>query len=616
MLVYLGITYLTAKMMCLEKSNKIIYNRIYEGKEMCFMRKMAKTNKIGWQLILMTAFIIVLPSILFFAFIVNKYSQDLLSRAITERQNILKEINLCTELQFEEYQELSMIIYYDQTIKSFIDSCEYENPSEEELTSLTKAMNTIINSKSCVDTLMICFGDTVYRYGRNFFEMDEYRNKYEDLVLERDGRCIWLPTEQMRVAVSHKKDFALGRAINTSYKTVGTLYMFCSSDLFSQIMTNDALTRDNSHYYVVGIGNQIVMSDDTAAIGTSKEFEFGLDDCVGDEGHFSIGSGKNQQIVTYARMKNTGWVSLIISDSNAISANARSVQKIAQIFTMAYFAALALGYMLIIRLIIRPIQKLSSGMNLVSEGKFMEVQISSENNEITRLTECFNDMVLHIRNLMNRVREEELEKNRQRIKVLYMQIGPHFLYNTLTSIKWLAVLNNQQNIKQMVDSLMKLMTGVMYNEKDDIPLKKELELLEGYIYIQKMRFTNFTVIYDIPQSIMNVKIGRFMLQPFVENSILHGLRDVPYEGVIKIHAWCDDVLNIEVKDNGRGFDAGILEGKHGSDQEKDHIGIKNVKERIQLHYGKDYGVCVTSSVQNGTTVLIRIPIIREEPDND
>lgn len=121
-----------------------------------------------------------------------------------------------------------------------------------------------------------------------------------------------------------------------------------------------------------------------------------------------------------------------------------------------------------------------------------------------------------------------------------MQIGPHFLYNTLNSIKWMAVLNNQPGIKQMVESLMKLLGAVAYNKEDEISLREELELLESYIFIQKVRFMNFRVEYDVPEQVLSMKIGRFMLQPFVENCIIHGLHGLDYEGVIRIRIPADD----------------------------------------------------------------------------
>lgn len=575
------------------------------------MKHKKKISRISWQFIMLILLTIVLPSLVFFVYIVNRYSNDLLDRAIITRQSVLEEINRCIKLQFEDYQELSMTIYYDDEIKSLINSGDYSDPSPKQLEYLEKSMLAIINSKYNVDKIMLCFGDRVYEYGRTFSGMEEFREKYEPSVLAKEGRCIWLPTEIMQGALYRKpKDFVLARAINNENTNVGIFYLFLSDNFFSRIMTNDVLTSDNSHYYIIGQGGQIVASD-TNTVGTAAHLPFDTDMMTGETGYFTLTDNGREEVITYSKMKLTGWTSIIVSDSSAIFANARQIEKIAAIFMTVFVLALILAYYITNRTIIEPVYRLYDGIRHVSEGQFERVALPKANNEVKQLTEGFNDMVSNMQSLLQRVRDEEAEKNRQRLKVLYMQIGPHFLYNTLNSIKWMAVLNNQTNIKLMLDSLMKLMAGVAYNEEDNISLAKEIELLDKYIYIQKIRFTNFSVEYHIPDELMNCRIGRFMLQPFVENSILHGLRGVNYPGMISVSAWADNGLCVEIRDNGRGYDPSAVTEKTENEDKKDHIGIKNVQERIHINYGDDYGVRIESKPGEGTRVVLRVPLTEE-----
>ncbi|HPJ03606.1 MAG TPA: sensor histidine kinase, partial [Candidatus Limiplasma sp.] len=134
-------------------------------------------------------------------------------------------------------------------------------------------------------------------------------------------------------------------------------------------------------------------------------------------------------------------------------------------------------------------------------------------------------------------------------------------------------------------------------------------VLNSYIYIQRVRFKDFRVEYDIAEDTWDLHIGRFILQPFVENSILHGLRGMQEEGVIRIVTRRDDALRIEIHDNGQGFDPLAVDPPKPDNRFSDHIGIGNVRERIRLHYGEQYGAEIESGPGQGTVVYLILPVI-------
>lgn len=568
-------------------------------------------NKMGFQIVTILIFTIILPSIFFFWFIVQRYSNDLLSAAISERENLLEAINKSISLHFDNVQELSMTVYYDTSTKNYIDGHAYEEPSA----AVEEALVTILNSRQSAESMALCFGGETYVYGKSFTNLQRYREQYEQQVLEREGKCVWLPTNVMQGSFARKpKDYALARAINAPDGQVGVFYMFLSSDHLWKILTNPLLTEGSSHYYLLAPDGRIVMSDLDALTGTDMQLDFTLAQLDGQSGHLLItGEGGRRQVATYARMESTGWVSVILADRDELYSNAISLMRLARSFTVFYLMVLIAGNLAIYAFIIKPLGRLSESMEHVSQGVFQEIQIPPGGNEIRQLTESYNDMLTQIQTLLVKVRAEETAKNEQRIKVLYMQIGPHFLYNTLNSIKWMAVLNNQPGIKQMVESLMKLLGAVAYNKEDEISLREELELLESYIFIQKVRFMNFRVEYDVPEQVLSMKIGRFMLQPFVENCIIHGLHGLDYEGVIRIRIRQTTILQIDIWDNGRGMktDALTVPRKEAT---KDSVGIQNVAERIRLHYGERYGVHVENNPDRGVHVHIELPVIKGEEE--
>lgn len=576
-----------------------------------FMGK--KHNTIGKQIIGIIFFTIICPSIIFYWVVVKKYSDDLLQSAIKDRQNLLTAINRSLSLQFDITKELSMMIYYDKSVKEYIDNGDYSSIPN----NVKESLESITNSYISVDSILLCFKDNVYTYGKTFTNLNEIRLKYEGDIIKRKGKSIWLPTTIMQGAFARKpKDYILSRAVNSKDGMVAIMYMFFSSDSLQKIIANPLLNKGGSSFYLLSSEGQVVVSKSEKEIGKKVNFKLPKENFDGNEGHFFIKDDSgSERLISYAKMTDPHWISVIIDKKSEILFDVNKITKLAVIFTVFYLAVILLGNIGIYIFIIRPITRLSEGMDKVGNQEFSKLKIPYGGNEIKYLTERFNQMSEKIRELIQRVREEEAEKNEQRLKVLYMQIGPHFLYNTLNSIKWLAVLNKQDTIRQMIESVMKIMNGVTYESAQDmITIEHELKLLDSYIYIQKVRFMGFDVYYDVPEEILNYKIDRFILQPFVENSILHGIRDMQAGGEIRIVIRLHDEksLQVDIYDNGKGIEKN--EDINWSRERKDSIGIKNVRERIYLHYGNNYGVVVENNPDKGVHVKLSLPAIRKEAE--
>lgn len=576
-----------------------------------FMGK--KHNTIGKQIIGIIFFTIICPSIIFYWVVVKKYSDDLLQSAIKDRQNLLTAINRSLSLQFDITKELSMMIYYDKSVKEYIDNGDYSSIPN----NVKESLESITNSYISVDSILLCFKDNVYTYGKTFTNLNEIRLKYEGDIIKRKGKSIWLPTTIMQGAFARKpKDYILSRAVNSKDGMVAIMYMFFSSDSLQKIIANPLLNKGGSSFYLLSSEGQVIVSKSEKEIGKKVNIKLPKENFDGNEGHFFIKDDSgSERLISYAKMTDPHWISVIIDKKSEILFDVNKITKLAVIFTVFYLVVISLGNIGIYIFIIRPITRLSEGMDKVGNQEFSELKIPYGGNEIKYLTERFNQMSGKIRELILRVREEEAEKNEQRLKVLYMQIGPHFLYNTLNSIKWLAVLNKQDTIRQMIESVMKIMNGVTYESAQDmITIEHELKLLDSYIYIQKVRFMGFDVYYDVPEGILNYKIDRFILQPFVENSILHGIRDMQAGGAIRIVIRLHDEksLQVDIYDNGKGIEKN--EEINWSRERKDSIGIKNVRERIYLHYGNNYGVVVENNPDKGVHVKLSLPAIRKEAE--
>ncbi|MDA3957288.1 sensor histidine kinase, partial [Oceanispirochaeta sp.] len=268
--------------------------------------------------------------------------------------------------------------------------------------------------------------------------------------------------------------------------------------------------------------------------------------------------------------------------------------------------------------ITNPIIKLHDTILTIEKGD-LKIRASGEGpDEIGQLAVSFNHMVDRISRLMKKTLVEQKMKSDLEFQILESQINPHFLYNTLDSIKWLAVFQNVENISDMVSSLINLLKFNMSNKSKLVPLADEIDCIKNYVEIQKFRFGDaFEVIYDIEERTNHLYILKFILQPLVENAIFHALDNIDYPGIIKIKASIrNDIIEISVKDNGKGLQKGDLINHHINmfDRKKMHnrIGIKNVSERLMLYFGNRAAFSIFNNQSQGVTVSISLPIMQSD----
>lgn len=204
-------------------------------------------------------------------------------------------------------------------------------------------------------------------------------------------------------------------------------------------------------------------------------------------------------------------------------------------------------------------------------------------------------------------------------QILQAQINPHFLYNTLDSIKWLAVIQNVHNISSMTNSLINLLKYNISRNNKTVMLSEELESVKNYVNIQKYRYGDiFEVTYDVNEDLLEYRILKFILQPIVENAIFHGFENMEGNCLIKIIARKkDEYLIIEIIDNGIGITNERLEDIQSPNKDKGKfsgIGLRNIEERIKLYFGEKYGLTIDSKLHEGTHVSLFLPIISNEEE--
>lgn len=279
------------------------------------------------------------------------------------------------------------------------------------------------------------------------------------------------------------------------------------------------------------------------------------------------------------------------------------------IFITILAAVFVLGSIMYIlaRWLGRNITLLAQAMERFSSGDMdTEIAIRS-NDEFSVLGDSFNQMTQNIRQLLWTVRQKEKEKVELQIKALQGQINLHFLFNTLNTIKNLCYVQRVTNVEKLVEALMELLHISMDNSGEWVTLETEMNYISRYLEIYKYKSLDDILCYiEMDDEVKDCHVLKFLVQPIFENSIIHGLEGRKGKGIIHISAARkEEALEIAVKDNGRGFDV--------SKRDKfNSIGLKNIEERIRVHFGEDYGLKLESIEGISTTVTIRIPYIKGE----
>jgi two-component system sensor histidine kinase YesM len=257
-------------------------------------------------------------------------------------------------------------------------------------------------------------------------------------------------------------------------------------------------------------------------------------------------------------------------------------------------------------------------MKRAQEGDLTVSFNTKYNDEVGELGSSFNNMVKEINNLITLVQKEEKSKRIAEMNVLQAQIKPHFMYNTLDTIRWMAEEHNEEDIVEIIEAFTNLLRISLSKGKEKINVQDEFNHVQSYLIIQKIRYEDkldYEIQFD--ENILNYKVIKLILQPLVENAIYHGIKEKRGSGKIIITASIEeDMLLFNVSDNGKGMEEEVLNKINkmlvGGSENKNEIGygIFNVNERIRIMYGEEYGLKYKSIYGEGTIVELRHPIIK------
>lgn len=372
-----------------------------------------------------------------------------------------------------------------------------------------------------------------------------------------------------------------------------------------------------------GSGSQALLITADGTILSSEEQEAGKLDSVAEKLYdnasktpkknsspsFSLVHDGTEYLVVYQYSKLHGCYFAAMVANEYFTSGTRYISIGLFVLAIILFLISFTVTMLVYDSIINPIKNIEAHCNVMADSAVDEKINDNNPDEIGFLARVIDRLVAELKAMARQWKRDQARQRELELHALQYQINPHFLFNTLNSLKWVADLNDVPILSEGIESLSRLLQSTLIKKEEMIPLSQELENLHHYVSIQKIRYGNcFDVEYNIPEKLKTYLVPRFILQPLAENSIIHGTDPSgrPIRISISGQQKENDVF-LYLEDDGNGFDPGALETSSAKEKFSG-IGLSNVDERLKLHYGPDYGLHITSAPGKGTQCEIRLSI--------
>ncbi|HEY9058923.1 MAG TPA: histidine kinase [Pseudobacteroides sp.] len=430
------------------------------------------------------------------------------------------------------------------------------------------------------------------------------------------GKVKWFFTKNSTKA----EEIFLVRTIydRDNYKEIGLMVIHVKKEFFESIYKG-LLNDDMQEIAVVSSDNEFIVSK-------NNDFPLYVDEKILNETKYLGGSfihDEKRALITYVIAKEPSWKIISYIPLSRLYKDIYNFRTI--IISLCLVTALL--FTLLNRKIsndfVTPIKRLVSGMKEIQKGTHVDVEVD-RNDELGFITKTFNEMSMEINHLITWIYREQITRKEAQLKALQSQINPHFLFNTLESINWMAMLKNVPEISETVTALSSLMEASIGRDDKLIPLRDEFKYIDHYISILKNRFEDRIQlnVYVENDDILEINIPKLLIQPIIENAVYHGIGNISDVGIIRLNTFIRyGILEIEVIDNGIGMDKESLKALNEtlaldndtyfrlrSNEERKSIGLENVNRRIKLFYGEKYGLTITSEKDKFTKVTVSIPI--------
>ena len=557
----------------------------------------------------------------------------IISLNYTERILLNNSIDYTTRLIGQVTRDIDSYIDYMENISSMVaHSSDVQNYLLDEKSSgdpnlyrrIVTQFSTVLETRTDISNIAVVSGEEkgIINDGNDVLNAYIPLNSVDWYGRVRDNGGTWLTSSHVQNVIkdNYKWVITMSRGIENpeTGETVGVFFIDLNYKALKDLCERNNIGSD--YIYIIDPDGKIIYHPEQKLIYSSLKTEMVDEVLECEDNYFLKREGDGGKLYTISVSEKTGWSIVGVTDMAELMKGRSQAQRMYVIITAGFLVVTVLLCVVFSSAITRPLERLKNSMKEVERGSFEGTQVKTEgNNEIAGLGKSFNGMIDKIQQLMEQNIYEQEQKRLSELKALQSQINPHFLYNTLDSIIWMAEGGRNKEVVLMTSSLARLLRQSISNEDELVSIRREVDYARSYLTIQKMRYQDkmeFEI--DVDEAIMNQQIIKLVLQPVVENAIYHGIKYKDGKGLIKITGSCrDGCIYLTVYDNGKGMGQEVLDHifdmKSGEEEKrKSGIGISNVQMRLQLYYGKNYGIFYKSIPGEGTAATIKIPFVEEE----
>ena len=562
------------------------------------LRKIFKNMKYRHKLTILLVVTSLAPMTVLALYSHSRQSTMVRSSELEDMQSIMEQTKESIDSQTAVYASLLNYLTYSPDIEEIIKEKNIDNyTAYEKYTEIADPLLSVPKSYHDAINRIQLFADSIQvEHEYTLVPLDKMQEEWWSEGLKDDVRIQW------KVDRTRGEVVAV-RMIYAQQKLNAVLCISLDYDKIFQPLTN-ILTDENGGIVADQDGN--VLYNKTGL----KELKLSDDNKKDTSQTVDKLLSKISQTCTWTQTESeeNDWVFYFYKSQDAISGSVRRIllEEIPLIIACG-FIILFLG-LSFSRIFTRKIEELTKNMDQVNHGS-REVTVSSDSeDEVGILINSFHNMMDEINRLIDEVYVNKIALKEYELKALQAQINPHFLYNTLSMMNWMAIRSNQMEISKVTLALSTFYRTALSKGEDVVTVENCIQNMQAYLEIQlTMHDNNFSVDWDIDPTIKNEKMPKLLLQPVVENAIEHGI-DEKEDGDKKIFLSFrgngDDVV-ITVRDNGMGMPQEKAETLV-TYQAKGY-GLKNVNDRIRILYGENYGIRIFSAPDEGTTVVMRFP---------
>jgi two-component system sensor histidine kinase YesM len=618
------------------------HTHVQEGRAtITFLKDRLFNMKFRTKLILFFVLLISLPSIVNAYINYNASSEIIVRNARESILEIVKKNNEISDIVFKNIEERTVALISDPDLFRLFDRPRPD--TDYELVQMDRQASAILykyfghNQDFYTVQLLtsyFSFGSAAPTYTTNspFVSISPegfHRSSVYKQVVERQGSLVWVPTYDLTelygqeqlvdMDTRFKMIFSSARMINSSPVIDGVSYSWPASverpvllinfnEEFYRQTVEQTLPVPGSFIYIMSRDGQIVTHPDIAMLGTREETIVADFDASADT--FLVKKDGQDLLIAYDTSRVTNWLTVSVIPYSQLLRNLPMVRYMDLLLALAMIVAAIVIASFIAGRLTHPIKKMLVAIQLTGAGDFSTKIPAPSQLEFRILIKKFNQMNEKIQELIKENYESTLREKEAEIMALNLQLNPHFLYNTLNIMNWMAIDRDEPDISRMIVSLSTMLQYTVNNKQEIVRLRDDLEWLRSYTHIMENRFAGvFRVEYEMDGLPGDCKVPKLFLQPIVENAIIHGFEAMEQGGVIRISGEVEgDMLSFTVSDNGQGMPEEQAQALLHTDAKG--IGVKNIAQRIALIYGSQSRLGIHSVIGEGTVVTVSIPLER------